>query len=163
MKHLPQLTMLCVYAALAPIFFTQGCSHESDRPDPLQAKNDLLALQDQWAEARVKGDTAFLERLYAPELRLQVMDGSVVKRQDDIALFDRTRGDQNTVRADYIREEGMDVSVYCDTGIVTGVEHVKGTYKGVSGELALRFTDVFVWRDSRWQLVLTQSTEIRTP
>jgi ketosteroid isomerase-like protein len=52
----------------------------------------------------------------------------------------------------------MDVSAYGDTAIVTGVENLKGVAGGVPGEMALRFTNVFVRRDGRWQLVLHHST-----
>jgi hypothetical protein len=49
---------------------------------------------------------------------------------------------------------------------VTGIENVGGTYpagllKGQRAELSLRFTNVFVHRDGRWQLVLHQGTQIR--
>ena len=90
------------------------------------------------------------------------MDGSVVARKDDIAMFDRIHhGDQDTIKPSYIKDVDMKVSAYCDTGVVTGVENLKGTYKGQYGEMALRFTNVFVRRDGRWQLVLSQSTPLQ--
>jgi ketosteroid isomerase-like protein len=56
----------------------------------------------------------------------------------------------------------MQVSTYGSTAVVTGVENLKGTYKGRSGEMALRFTNVLVWRDGRWQLVSHQSTRVQS-
>jgi ketosteroid isomerase-like protein len=139
-----------------------GCGRQSGRVDAAQTEKELRTLQDEWAVARIKGDVEFLERFYAQELRLQVMDGSVVERKDDIAMFDRIRrGDPDTIKPSYIKDVDMKVSAYCDTGVVTGVENLKGTYKGKYGEMALRFTNVFVRRDGRWQLVLTQSTPVQ--
>ena len=130
--------------------------------DAAQTEKELRALQDEWAAARIKGDVNFLERFYAQELRLQVMDGSVVERKDDIAMFDRIRrGDQDTIKPSYIKDVDMKISTYCDTAVVTGVENLKGSYKGNFSEMALRFTNVFVRRDGRWQLVLHHSTPVQ--
>jgi ketosteroid isomerase-like protein len=115
----------------------------------------LLRIQDEWATARVKRDVPYLERLYARELRIQSMNGSVVERDVDIANFATGR-----LKPDYVKDEDMRVSVYSDTAIVTGIENVGGTYKGNYGQFSLRFTNVFVQRDGRWQLVAHQSTLI---
>jgi ketosteroid isomerase-like protein len=56
----------------------------------------------------------------------------------------------------------MRVSVYGDTAVVTGLEKMKGTYKGAFGQFTVCFTNVFVRRDGRWQLVAHQSTEVRS-
>ena len=47
---------------------------------------------------------------------------------------------------------------YGDTAVVTGLDHLGGTYMGNYGEMYLRFTDVLVKRDGRWQLVIQQAT-----
>jgi ketosteroid isomerase-like protein len=140
-----------------------GCGRQSGRTDAAQTEKELLALHDEWAAARIKGDVEFLERFYAQELRLQVMDGSVVERKDDIAMFERIRrGDPNTIKPEYIHDVDMRVSPYGDAVVVTGVENLKGRFPGGAyGEMALRFTNVFVWRDGRWQLVLLQSTPVQ--
>ncbi|HJU38188.1 MAG TPA: nuclear transport factor 2 family protein, partial [Tahibacter sp.] len=123
-------------------------------PGPAEA--ELIGLQNAWAAARIDGDTAFLEKLYAKEFRIVNAGGGVVGRDADIALF-ATR----TIRPEYIRDEDMRVSRYGDTALVTGVEKLKGTYNGVPGEMALRFTNVYVRRDARWQMVSHHSTRIR--
>jgi ketosteroid isomerase-like protein len=120
-----------------------------------EIEQELLALQDQWASARVKGDVAFLETFYAKELRINTASGSVVERDADIALFA-----SRAIKPEYIRDGDMNVSVYGDAAVVTGIENLKGTRKGVFGEMSLRFTNVFVRRDGRWQLVAHQSTVI---
>ncbi len=119
------------------------------------AEQDLLKIQEAWATARTTRDVPYLERLYAREFRVQAMNGSVVSREADIANF--ATGD---LKPDYVRDEEMTVAVYGDTALVTGVEHVGGRYKGRTGEFSLRFANVFVKRDQRWQLVLHQATPI---
>ena len=82
---------------------------------------------------RIAGDTAFVERFYAKELRLQTADGGVVTRDEDIALFAA-----RAVRPEFIRPRDLRVAVYGATAIVTGVDSLKGTYRGHPGEMALQ-------------------------
>lgn len=125
---------------------------------PADAEREIIQLEDQWREARVKGDTGFLERFYAPELKLQTADGRVVDRNEDIALF--ASGD---IKPEFITHHDLKVRVSEGTAIVTGLDHLKGTYKGNPGEMWLRFTDVLVRRGDAWQLVAHQSTPAKPP
>lgn len=149
-------------ALLAVASLATGCAHQSPA-DPARTEKELLRLHEQWAAARVDGNVAFLERFYGAELRLNQADGSVVHRKDDIELFNRAgKSDQEVIKPEYIRDVDMKVSTYGTTAVVTGVENLKGTHKGRSGEMALRFTNVLVWRDERWQLVSHQSTRVQS-
>lgn len=121
-----------------------------------ETEKELKRLHDEWAQARVRGDTAFLENFYGKELRLNVMNGSVVNRDFDIAAFA-----SRTMKPELVEDEDLKISVYGKTAIATGVEHVKGTYRGNAGEFRLRFINVLVRRNGRWQLVAHQSTEVR--
>lgn len=123
---------------------------------PDQTKQELIKLQHEWATARIKGDVAFLEKLYAREFRITAMNGSVVERDADIAVFA-----SRDMKPEIIEDEDMQVSRYGEAALVTGREHVKGTYKGNPGDFRLRFTNVFVRRDGRWQMVTHHSTEER--
>lgn len=112
-------------------------------------------LQHDRAEARKKSDMAFLETFYASELVVGTMNGSESSRAEDLAMF--SSGD---MKPTLITDEEMKVTIYGQTAMVTGTEHVEGTYKGHPGQFDLRFTNVFVNRDHRWQLVRHQSTPI---
>jgi hypothetical protein len=70
------------------------------------------------------------------------MNGVVVSRKEDIEAFaSREMKPESIVDAD------MKVSLYDACAIVTGLERVKGTYKGAPGDFALRFTNVYLRRD----------------
>lgn len=125
-------------------------------PEDAAVEQELKQLAEQWAAARVARDVTFLEEFYAAELQLYVADGTQIPRDVDIALFAN-----DEIRPEYIRLEGLQVMVFGDTATVAGIEHLKGTYKGYPGKMALRFVDVLVKRDNRWQLVLRQTTKIR--
>lgn len=146
----------------ALICFTFGCAHQGASRHFDDTEQVLLTLHEQWAAARVNGDVAFLERFYGQELRLQQADGSIMQRNDDIELFNRAgKSDSEVVKPEYIRHVDMRVTRYGETAVVTGVEQLKGTYKGRAGEMALRFTNTLVRRDGRWQLVAHQSTPVQ--
>ena len=89
---------------------------------------------------------------------MQSANGGVVTRDEDIALF-ATRA----VRPEFIRPRDVKFAVYGATAIVTGVDSLKGTYRGHPSEMALRFTDVLIQREGRWQLVAHQSTPVPAP
>jgi len=121
-----------------------------------EQEGEIIAIQKEWADARVQADIPYLERLYADEFRVQTMNGSVASREDDIAMFR-----EGTIKPESIRHEDINVSFYGDVALVTGIENVAGTaFGGPRAEFSLRFTNVFVHRDGHWQLVLHQSTAI---
>ena len=115
----------------------------------------ILALQNQWAQARIAQDAEFLERFYTPDFRVLSMDGNVVSREDDIANF-ATR----ILEPQMIVDEDMDVRVYGQVAIVTGVERLRGTYRGNFGAFTLRFTNVYVRTGGEWRLAHHHSTPI---
>jgi len=122
---------------------------------PSDAEAEITGLLQDWRDARVAGDTAFLERFYAKELRIQGTNGAVISREDDIRGFA-----SGAIRPEFIRAEEMNVALYGELALVTGRDHLKGTYGGVSSEGWVRFLNVLVRRDGRWQLVASQGTWI---
>ena len=116
----------------------------------------FLKLQHDWAEARKHADMHFLESFYAREFSVGVMNGGESSREQDLAMF--SSGD---LKPSTIEDRDMHVFLYGTTAMVTGVEHLEGTYKGHSGQFDLRFTNLFVLRDGRWQIVRHQAAQIR--
>ena len=64
------------------------------------------------------------------------------------------------MKPEYIRHVDMECTRYGESAVMTGIENLKGTYKGRPGEMALRFSNTLVRRDGRWQLVAHQSTRV---
>jgi ketosteroid isomerase-like protein len=155
-KSIAALKFLAAIGALVFAFVDPIQAQSADET----AKAQILTIQKQWADARVKPDIAYLERLYAKEFRVHPINGAVASREDDIAMFREGR-----IKPEFVRDEAMDVSIYGIVAVVTGIENVGGTYgdgplKGQYAGFSIRFTNVFVQRDGRWQLVLHQGTQI---
>ena len=141
------LPVLC----LALVGLTTSMSASAQTTDA--ARQEITKAEEAWRKARIAGDTAFLERFYAAEGRIQGMDGKVQSRAADIALFATGR-----IKPKFIDHGPFDITTYDNTAVVTGVDHLGGTAFGHYGEMYLRFTDVLVKRDGRWQLVVQQAT-----
>lgn len=119
----------------------------------METHAEITRVEDAWRKARIAGDVAFLENFYAEEARIQGMDGKALSREADIAMFKTGK-----IKPKFITHGPLNISTYGDVAVVTGVDHLGGTAFGRYGEMYLRFTDVLVKRDGRWQLVVQQAT-----
>ena len=131
--------------ALAGIVFAFPLTGSARTPEPKADEQTFLKLQHDWAEARKHADMPFLENFYAKEFTVGDMTGGESTRAQDLAMF--SSGD---LKPSVIEDSEMHVSIYGETAMVTGLEHLEGTYRGHSGAFDLRFTNVFVHRDGRW-------------
>lgn len=116
----------------------------------------FFQLQRQWAEARKHADLNFLEKFYAAEFTVGLMTGGEASRAEDLSKF--SSGD---LKPTAIEDTDMKVHVYGMTAMVTGAEHLEGSYKEHTGQFDLTFTNVFVYRDGRWQMVRHQAAQIQ--
>ena len=121
-------------------------------PDPM--RRQITQDEDAWRKARIEGDLKFLDRFYAKEGRIQGIDGKVLSRDEDIAIFKTGK-----IKPKFIEHGPLNIEIYGNTAVVTGVDHLGGTAFGHYGEMYIRFTDVLVRRDGRWQLIVQQGTK----
>ena len=75
-----------------------------------EAKKEMTQLQSAWATARISHDIAFLDKFYAKDLQLNVMDGSVAARKDDIALFA-----SGVIKPEVIEDRDLEITIYGNT------------------------------------------------
>jgi ketosteroid isomerase-like protein len=115
-------------------------------------ERELIASVQRYNDAQVKRDRRMLEALWADDYLYTHSNGAVMNKAQDIA--DTMSGDMTWTAA---RLDGLKVRVYGDVGIVTGRLTMEGTAKQYASG-ARRFTDIFVRRDGRWQLVGGQTT-----
>ena len=118
-------------------------------------ERELIKLEHEWADAVVRGDLAVLDRIEANDLIVTDPDGKVSNKAQDLA--DVKSG---AFKAESIKLDDMKVQVYGDTAVVTGRTTMKGQYnsRDISGQY--RWTDVFVKRQGRWQVVATHACQI---
>ena len=133
---------------------------ENRRQQTKQNRSRVDAIERDIGEANIKRDKAFFERIEADEFIFTDSGGGITLKAEDVASLDKPAGEFKLVS--YIVDE-MKVSVYGNTAVVTGRTTTisRGKDREVTGKS--RFTDVFVRRGGRWQIVAGHSSRIREP
>ena len=124
-----------------------------------RTKNDLMQLERDIGKANITNDYAFFERVEADEFIFTDAGGGITtKKQDLEGLKQPPNPDVKLIAYDV---DEMNVMLYDKTAVVTGRVTTKRMVKGAEVVSKSRFTDVFVWRQERWQLVAGHSSRIR--
>jgi ketosteroid isomerase-like protein len=144
------LTLCCTFVAVASltVFAAQGLSVES-------VQETLIRLEKGWNASVYKNDVAFVDKILATEFTATYEDGSRGNRAKELALI----GSLNQ-HVDSAVQDEFTVKTYGDTAVVWFTLHLVGPKQGKQTELTMRYTDVWVLRDGRWQCVSSQSTRV---
>jgi len=119
------------------------------------AEQELIKLENEWADALVKHDWTFLERILADDYLVTDPEGNVSAKAQEIAFF---KSGEFAVTSCAHHE--MKVRVYGDTAVVTGHTTTKGTYKGKDFIDNVRWTDTWIKSAGQWQCVAGHSSAI---
>ena len=113
-----------------------------------EEEQELMKIQHDWAEARVKGDVSYTRRLETDDCTIVSPDGRIVNK----------RGDLQSMTGDIVFSEfkihHLQVRLYGDTGIIVG-EGIINAHKGEQALLGGKFvwTDTFVKQDGAWKVI----------
>lgn len=129
-----------------------GCE-SAPVPGPMtDTAETLTRLERQLADAWVAHDRAFVEQLLADDWTVTDAMGQVLTKRQVLDDPDRVI-DSMAVRDIRVRDLG-------DAAVVTGHTSASGAYAGTPVNVELRFTDVFVRRDGRWQAVASHASAV---
>ena len=118
-------------------------------------EQELIKLENEWADAWVKRDVAFFNQIIADNYTWTSPWGEVWTKAQDLALL---KSGQDVITSWVLAD--MKVRVYGDAAVVTGRATIKETYKGKDVSRQERWTDTWVKRAGRWQCVAGHSSEI---
>ena len=115
----------------------------------------LIKIQHDWAEARMKGDSSYTQRLEAENCTVVWPDGSIVNKREDLKSM---TGD--IVFAEF-KIDDLQVRLYGDTAIVVGQGTIRA-HEGNQNLLGGKFvwTDTFVKQNGAWKVVASQVTPV---
>ncbi len=121
------------------------------------AETELKALEQQWLDAYVKGDTAFLKTLEGDDWTFVDSDGTTMTKAQDVKeLGDKTFVCKSASMSD------VKVKMLGDNhGYVTAVVKMRGTYKGKDFSGDFRSIDVFEKKDGKWQALYSQTSKVK--
>jgi ketosteroid isomerase-like protein len=122
---------------------------------PGGAEQELIRIEQQMTDALLKGDATANERYLAEGYVFTAPDGTVQDKARAVA--DVKSGD---LKFQSSKLDDIKVRVYGDTAVVTYGSTDNGTYKGKDISGKYRWTDVFVKRNGKWQIVSGQGTPV---
>jgi ketosteroid isomerase-like protein len=123
--------------------------------DHSQEEQALMKIQREWAEARVKGDSSYTQRLEAEDCTIVWPDGRIVNKREDLKSM---TGD---IVFTEFKIDDLQVRLYGDTGIVLGQGTIKAHEEKqnlVGGKFV--WTDTFLKKDGAWKVVASQVTPV---
>jgi ketosteroid isomerase-like protein len=156
---------LIALAALSVAFFlpptcarAQEQRGMTDARQPRRTVESILRLEREiMGHIRAK-DTRALERLLTADFVYRT-PGAELSRADFLKGIASVPG-----RITSVEGEGLRVSVYGETAVLTGVQRARVRADGGSEQEGLSaFTDVFVKRNGRWRLALAYGVELPPP
>jgi ketosteroid isomerase-like protein len=141
-------TVLCSIASAALVLI-------QNPPNKSGEEGHLLALESAWNHAEQSKDAAALNQLLSEDFVYTDYDGTFLDRK---GFLDNTL--HNDIQQEQINNDGMAVHIYGTAAVVTGLYRDKGLDKGKPFSRRGRFTDTWIYRNSAWQCVASQSTLI---
>ncbi len=123
-----------------------------------QDEQEILQTERRRFEAMVKGDLATLERILADDLQYTHSNGVFDTKASFIATLK-----SGELQYQGVTPEDLCARVYGSTAVVTGVSLMNVRVRGQQASFRVRFTDVYVKRDDRWQMVAWHATRLPEP
>ena len=123
----------------------------ADGASTLRAEDQLIQLEKELARATLNHDRDFYDRILADDWINVHEDDSVGTKQGDAAH----KSEYDTATFDDIK-----VRVYGESAVTVGHYSVGWTEGGRHSAVSGRFTDVWMKRNGRWQIVSSQNTPI---
>ena len=106
-------------------------------------------------EANVKADSAALERLLDAGLEYSHSNGKLDSKESFIATI-------KNGSLDYLSMEPTieSLRLFGDVGVIRGQARVAVTIDGRSNEFTIGYSDVWLWKDARWQMTGWRSVRL---
>lgn len=156
LKHFWRVFLIA--AIFCPAIFAQKDKKSDAKLNKVEA--ELMRLEREIGQANIRRDKAFFEKIEADEFIFTDSGGGITTKAEDVASLDKPAGEFKLVSYEV---DEMKVSVYGNTAVVTGRTTTVSRGKDREVTSRYRFTDVFVRRGGRWQIVAGHSSRIREP
>ena len=118
----------------------------------------LIKLEREWAEALVKADGAALDRIQADDWVMTSWDGQTQTKAQSIEEIK-----SGVYQAASVNLDNLKVRTFGDVAVVTLGQTEKSKYKGKESSGRYLYTDVWVKRNGKWQVVATHGTKVEQP
>ena len=144
--------------ALSTTVLVLACMSSASRVSDVSGDSAVRVTEHGRFHAMTNVDLRALDTLLAEELTYTHTTGEVDSKA---SLLDALRAGRLVY--DSISPADVRVRVYGGSAVVTGTARVQVRANGAVRRLGLRFTEVYVRRAGRWELVVWQSTRLPEP
>jgi len=155
-------SVITMSQALAVIVFVTCSSESSGHSNPTSSRTPsadtsktLIAAEQALNNGLLRGDWKIIEETYADDIVFTEADGSVHHKSDSVR--EMQSGDLKFTSIEMLDVHVQDLG---NVAVVTGKLIEKGHYKTDDLSGTYRFTDVWVKRNSRWQLIAGHESRI---
>ena len=139
---------IVVVVLLVTVALVAGQTETGSRAQHANVEQVIRKLDAERIQAQIHADAAALNRLYAEDF-IGVGPSGTVRTKPQV-MADFTSG---TLKFQSITTDEIQVRVYGNTAVETGLSTLKGEDKGKTVPQDTRFTRVWVKQHGRWQLV----------
>ena len=146
--------------ALASLVLLAATAVAGDAVTLSKAEETVRALERSWLDAYEQLDTLAMERIVAGDFLITFPDGSTQSKGQILSFLRarRQRPDPYTTR---FRTEGVTSRSYGKTVVLTGVVVTISQRDGKVVEDRSSYTDTYVEREGRWQVVASHLSNAR--
>jgi uncharacterized protein (TIGR02246 family) len=121
------------------------------------ADTELKAIEQQWLDAYMKSDAAFIKNLEAEDYTIVEPDGTVTTKAEDVkSVTDKKFVLKSATMSDYKCRMLGD-----NHAVVTAALKMSGSDEGKEFSGDYRALDVFEKKDGKWMAVSSQLTKIK--
>jgi ketosteroid isomerase-like protein len=146
---------VCVVVLVLAVAIIAQTTQTTFKPRGGSAEEELIKFEKEWSEAYVKRDVAALDRLEADGIVLADSDGNVFTKSQDI---EEVKAGVLVVTS-FVQDD-IKIHVYGDAAVVTYRSTEKGRYRGEDYSPQFRYTDTWIKKAGRWQVVAAHWSKI---
>ncbi len=118
-------------------------------------KDEIIRAEEQLRQAFLHNDLQLFERLLHDDLLFFDMQGKLVTKQEDLASH--AAGALIVTSNEPLEQQ---IRMYGETAIAVVTVRLRGSYQGTPITSLLRYLRVWIFQDSRWQIVAGNLAEV---
>jgi hypothetical protein len=131
--------------------------------DTAQVRQAVLRLEAELFQSYERGDTMPAARTLAQDYMGFTADGMRETRAQALANLHRDTTTATAITVNSIHIDSTTVRVSGDAVVAQASGTFQAHDRRQSGTVGFRNTDVYVWRDGRWQIVATHLSKVTQP
>ena len=149
-------TLLLFLLSLATCTVAVAQGPEGKRSESKDALT-LKQLEQDWLDSYREGDADKMGKILADDFIGRWADGSTQTKDEQLKAI-RTGAEKHSTN----QMLECNVRLYGDAAVVTGLQTEVSVLEGRNGSGTISYTDVFVKRDGRWQVVASETKRVAT-